>query len=611
MTAENPKRNYGPLQLCAWVLPYTFHRWQQLLIVLITMLLRIGLDVLRPWPMALLIDHVLRRAPMPPLLARFVDWLPGPATPVNLITWSVGATVVLFLLGWTLGVITGYANISLGQRMVYDLAADLFAKLQQLSLRFHTSRPVGDNIRRVTSDCSCISIILKDALIPGISAVISLVTMFLFMWKMDPKLTLLALVVVPYLALVFRFYARPMAERGYAQQEIEGKIYDVVEQTFSAMPAVQAFGREELNERRFAETTRETLGATITNTNVQMQFNVLVGLATAGGTAGIFWFGAQHALADQLTLGHILVFLSYLGSLYAPLDTLMYSSSTIQEAAGSARRVREVLETEREVADKPGAVALASRVAGHVAVERVTFGYDPARPVLRDVSLEAQAGEMIALVGATGAGKSTLASLIPRFFDPQQGRVLVDGQDVRDVQLRGLRQNIALVLQEPFLFPLSIAENIAYGRPHATPAEIEAAARAANIHEFIQRLPAGYQTMVGERGASLSGGERQRLSIARALLKDAPILILDEPTSAVDSETENVILEALARLVEKRTTFIIAHRLSTVRRASRILVLEGGALVESGTHTDLVSRGGIYAHFCSRQFGSLPASGTP
>jgi ATP-binding cassette, subfamily B, bacterial len=608
VSAAIPKRNYGPVQLCVWVLPYTFRRWRQLLTVLIAMLLRIGLDVLRPWPMALLIDHVLKGTPMPPTLARTVNWLPGAATPVNLITWSVSATVLLFLLGWVLGVITGYANISLGQRMVYDLAADLFAKLQKLSLRFHTSRSVGDNIRRVTSDCSCISIILKDALVPSVSAVISLVTMFLFMWGMDPKLTILALLVVPCLALVFRLYSRPMAELGYAQQETEGKIYDVVEQTFSAMPVVQAFGREELNERRFAQTARDTLRVALANTNVQVQFTVLVGLATAAGTAAILWFGAQHALADQLTLGHILVFLSYLGSLYAPLDTLMYSSSTIQEAAGSARRVREVLETQLEVADKPGARPLPA-VRGHVAFEQVTFGYDPAHPVLRDISLEARPGELIALVGPTGAGKSTLVSLIPRFFDPQTGCVRVDGQNVREIQLRSLRENVALVLQEPFLFPLSIGENIAYGRPEATPAEIEAAARGANIHEFICRLPAGYQTTVGERGASLSGGERQRLSIARALLKDAPILILDEPTSSVDAETESLILEAVARLAEKRTTFIIAHRLFTVRRADRILVLENGAVVESGNHAELLARGGLYARFCSRHFGDSPVPG--
>jgi ATP-binding cassette subfamily B protein len=606
VSTKKQATDLGPLQLSLWVLPYAFRRWKQLLVVLLTTVLGVGLSLLQPWPMKVLLDYVLKQEPMPQAVARLVALLPGSATPAHLVGWCVGATVLIFLLSWSLGVVTGFTNISLGQRMVYDLAADLFAKLQQLSLRFHSSRSVGDNIRRVTSDCSCISIILKDALIPTVSALISLVAVFGVMWKLDAKLTLLALAVVPYLALVLRAYARPMAERGYAQQELEGKIYDVVEQTFSAMPVVQAFGREQLNERRFAQTTRDALAATLANTKLQVQFTILVGLATAAGTAGVLWLGGQHALAAHLQLGSIWVFISYLGSLYAPLDTLMYSSSTIQEAAGSARRVREVLETEREVQDKPGAMPL-SAARGHVALDRVTFGYDPARPVLRDVSLEARPGEMIALVGATGVGKSTLVSLIPRFFDPQAGHVLVEGRDVRDLQLRSLRQNIALVLQEPFLFPLSIAENIAYAKPQATPAEIEAAASAANIHDFIHRLPAGYQTLVGERGASLSGGERQRLSIARALLKDAPILILDEPTSSVDSETERLILEALERLMEKRTTFIIAHRLSTIRRADRIVVLEDGAVAETGSHDALLARGGRYAAFHHRQFATAPS----
>ncbi len=591
------------LQLCRWLSRYAWRRWTELAIVAGTMLLRIGLDVLKPWPMVFLVDYVIRGETTSPLLPRLADMLPGTHTPDNLIAWAVGATVLIFLLSWAVGLANAYANITLGQRMVYDLAADLFGKLQQLSLRFHARKSVGDNLRRVTTDCTCVSIIVKDALLPFVSALISLAAMFAILWRLDPTLTLLALAVVPYMALVFRFYAGPMMERSAQTQEIEGRIYSLVEQTFSAIPAVQAFGREEFNDARFRQATRDTLAATLTLTNVQLQFKILIGLATAVGTAGILWVGARHALDGQLTIGAILAFLSYLGSLYAPLETVMYGTSTIQGAAGSARRVREILETERELVDKPGATALRS-VRGHVQIENVTFGYDPGRPVLRRLSLEVRPGETVAIVGPTGAGKSTLVSLVPRFFDPWEGRVLVDGHDARDIQLKSLRRHVALVLQEPFLFPVSIADNIAYGVPGATAAEIEAAARAADAHEFILRLPSGYQTVIGERGASLSGGERQRVSIARALLKNAPILILDEPASALDVETEDTLLEALRRLTKGRATFVIAHRLSTVRCADRIVALKDGQIVESGTHDELLARGGIYAVFFHTQFGS-------
>ena len=574
------------------------------------MLIRIALDVLKPWPMVFLVDYVLRKKTTSTILPRLADLLPGAHTDASLIGWSVGATILIFLCSWAVGLVHAYGNISLGQRMVYDLAADLFARLQQLSLHFHARKSVGDNIRRVTTDCACVSIIVKDALLPFVSALISLGAMFAILWRLDQTLTLLAIVVVPYLALVFRFYARPMMERSYQTQEIEGRIYSIIEQTLSAIPAVQSFGREELNDQRLKQATGDTLAATLALTNTQLQFKILIGLGTALGTAAILWVGARHALNDQLTLGAILAFLSYLSSLYAPLESVMYSTSTIQGAAGSAKRVREVLQTVHEVTDKPGAAALPP-ARGHVQLQNVTFGHQPGRPILRGLSLEVRPGETVAIVGATGAGKSTLVSLVPRFFDPWEGRVLVDGHDVRDVQLKSLRRQIAIVLQEPFLFPLSIADNIAYGVPRAMLPEIAAAARAANAHEFIQRLPEGYRTVIGERGATLSAGERQRVSIARALLKDAPILILDEPTSALDVETEDALLQALDRLTRGRATLIIAHRLSTVRRANRIVVLKDGQIAESGTHDQLMERGQDYAAFYNLQFGSAAAEPIP
>jgi ATP-binding cassette subfamily B protein/subfamily B ATP-binding cassette protein MsbA len=596
------------LQLLEWTWAYARRFPLQLASVLSMMGMSILLSLVKPWPMVFLIDYVLRGQSMPPWLAGFFGLLTGSHSQLNYLGWTVAAIFLIFFLDWACGIGTKYADVTLGQRITYAVAADTLSRLQQFSPLLHLGFTTGDKVRRVTTDAGCVTTIFRDALLPVVGSVVTLILMLTVMWQVSVVLTCLAVLVIPYMTLMFRLYARPMLDRGYREQDAEGRIYTVVEQTFSGLPAVKAFGREKLNEELLRQTTERTVTAAVSSLSVQLQFKFLIQLATAVGTAGIFWFGANSVMRGEMTVGAIVLFISYLASLYAPIEAIMYTGSTVQNAAGSARRILEILRTPPGVIDKPNAAPLRS-ANGHVQFENVSFNYVEGQPVLRNVSLSVEAGETIALVGPTGAGKSTLVSLVPRFFDPTEGRVLIDGQDLRDVQLASLRSQVALVLQEPFLFPLTVAENIAYGRPDASRTEIEAAARAAKADEFICRLPQGYDTVLGERGANLSGGERQRLTIARALLKDAPILILDEPTTALDAATEALILEAVRALIRGRTTFIIAHRLATVQHADRIVVLQDGAVVESGTHHQLVRQNGLYRRYASLQLiptGQLP-----
>jgi ATP-binding cassette subfamily B protein/subfamily B ATP-binding cassette protein MsbA len=442
---------------------------------------------------------------------------------------------------------------------------------------------------------------MEEALLPLLTSGVTLVSMYVIMFTLDARLALLSLGVLPLISIALWRYSRPMQDRSYDQQVAEAGMYDSVERTLTGLPVVQAFALEAAGDARFRADTDRILGATIAMTWAQFRFKIFVGLATAAGTAALVYVGAHEVMSGAITTGTIVVFLSYLTSFYTPLAAAANSSPMAHQAAGSARRVFEVLDETPDVRSRVGAGVL-SGVRGEVGYAGVWFGYEPGRPVLRDVSFRVGAGEVVAIVGLTGAGKSTLVGLLPRFFDPDRGGVSIDGRDLRGLELESVRGAVSLVLQESFLFPVSVAENIAYGRRGASRAQIERVARAANAHEFISRLPDGYETVLGEHGATLSGGERQRVAIARALLKDAPILILDEPTSALDAQTEHGLLEALETLMRGRTTLIIAHRLSTVRRADRVIVLDHGRLAEQGTHAQLLRRKGLYARLHALQF---------
>ena len=590
---------------------YALVRWRGLIFVMLLMLINVGLNVLKPWPLKLIVDCVLNNQSLPNRVL-WLKTLPGSESDIQLLAWLAAATIVLFLSSEGVRLIQEYVGAGVGSQMVYDLGAALFDRLQHLSLRFHNQQRAGDLVRRVMTDSICIQNLAMGVFLPVLTSLVNLVAMFAVMWQINQLLSLLSLMIAPLIILLIWVFNQPMTERTYQYQQFEGEIVALSEQTLTAIPIIQAFGREAHEDERFRYLSQKALQAYVRSILAQMQFKVGVGGVTAVGTAAIMAYGGFQVLDGSLSIGSLLVFLSYLASLYVPMATLAYMSSSFAGAAASAQRVLEVLDAQDGVQDAPNVRPLPVRPVGgrgHVCLEKVTFGYEPNYPVLQEITLEARPGETIALVGATGAGKTTLVSLIPRFFDPWQGQVLFDGVDVQSVPVKNLREQIALVLQEPFLLPITIAENIAYGCFNASREAIVKAAQAANADTFIQRLPQGYDTVIGERGATLSGGEKQRLAIARALLKDAPVLILDEPTSALDAQTEFLLLEALERLMAGRTTFIIAHRLSTIQRADRIVVLDRGKVVEMGTHEELLAFSGYYKRLYKLHFGSTqPAS---
>jgi len=558
----------------------------------------IALGVLAPWPLKLVIDNVLGTQPMPPTIAAMSHVLIGDSKAELLFVVVIGG-LLLQLGSQVVSTINTQVQVDTGQRMVYTLRARLLAHLQALALRHHISTRTADSVYRLEADAYCVHDLVMSGVFPLLTSVATLTVMFVILLRLDSSLALLSLAVIPFLYACLRYYSKRMIDRAERVKELESKLVERLYEILSSIKVVKGFAREPHELQSFKSAGHETMSARLRFTWQESLFTLVVTAITLTGTALVLAIGGLHVLRGELSIGHLLVVTAYLAAVYGPLSSIAHTTGSLQNAIASARRVREIFSHTPEILDSPNAID-ATSIKGDIRFENVSFSYTDDRQILREISFSASPGEMVALVGLTGAGKSTLASLIPRFFEPTSGRVLIDGVDVSTYRLRSLRERIALVLQDAMLFGGTVADNIRYGRLDATDDDVEQAARAAHAHDFIMRLPKGYDTPLAEAGGSLSGGERQRLGIARALLKDAPILILDEPTSSLDALSEEAVFSALGRLRQGRTTVVIAHRLSTIRDANRILVLHEGRIAAQGTHQELLASNELYRRMCAR-----------
>ena len=560
------------------------------------------IDLLQPWPIKWLVDYVLGDHTTP-------TWLKS-VWPVfgtgNIAGGIVAVCVSILLLAITyrLGITFGhFFLIRAGARVVQQLRCHACEHLHRLSLAYHDRTKVGDSLYRVAYDAHAAQALLNGALVPMATGALVLVGAIIIMLRINVMLTFVTIAVTPLFLLIIRGFGRRIDQQSRRYHENESALVSTLQESLSSIRAIQAFTLEPETGQRFHTESKQSLEANQRMTRTQLIYSACAGLAVSIGTAGVVWVAGHQVMHGRLSIGDILVFLAYLGMLYQPMNTFSQSASVIRSASVQLKRVFEIIDAVPEITDRPNAKTL-PKVRGAVEFRSVSFQYEKDRPVLRDIDLKIESGQVLAIVGRTGAGKTTMASLLLRFYDPTAGAILLDGQDLRDLQLAWLRRQVSVVLQDQILFSATVAGNIAYGRPGATQDQIEEAARMAQADEFICALPQGYDTMLGERGVNLSGGQRQRLSIARAFLKNAPILILDEPTSALDMHTEEALLACLRELMRGRTTFVIAHRLSTVRQADVIVVLQNGKIIERGNHDELLSKETVYGGMYHAQWGS-------
>jgi subfamily B ATP-binding cassette protein MsbA len=579
-----------------------------LTIAVVAVMIEGAANLAEPWPLKVVLDTVLKARPDTGWLHHAIFFAVG-TDKIAILRFAALAVLLIAAVGAVSTYAERYLTTSVGQYVMHDLRQTLYSHIQRLSLDYHDRKYTGDLISRLTSDIDSIQSFIASGLLGALTSSLTLVGMIIVMSYLNWQFTLIALSVAPLLFVVVFHYTRSIKTASREVRRKEGEMVSVIQEALSAIRVVKAFAGEEYEQRRLAKESRESIGMALLVRNLKSKLSPAVDMIVAAGTCLVLWFGGRMALSGVLSAGSLVLFIWYLGKMYKPMRDLSKMTDTYAKAAVGYERNREVLETDRQVKDLPGA-RRAPEFRGQIELKGVSFSYGPNCPILKQIDLIIEPGQVAALVGPTGAGKTTIISLIPRFYDPDAGIVKIDGTDVKLFQQKSLRQQISFVLQETLLFHGPVWSNIAYGKPEASRGDIRHAAMQANAHEFIEHLPQGYDTIIGERGMTLSGGQRQRIAIARAVIRNTPILVLDEASSGLDAASEKLVFDALNRLMRGKTSIVIAHNLSTIRSADVIFVVDEGEIVERGNHIDLLKKGGLYADLHELQFRGEPSRNT-
>jgi len=578
-----------------------------LLIILAAMLVQTAMSVAGPWPLKIILDNVVGSHKLAPWLTDLLRPILSGGSKMQIAVAAALSVVIIAVVGALASYIANYYTTSVGQWVANDLRLRTYHHLQQLSLSYYDKHETGTLLSTITSDVQTIQGFASASTLGIVVDLFTIVAMLFIMFRLNWDFTLIAVAVTPFMLLLVSRFKKAVKKATHEVRKEQSKIVAVVDQGLQSMRVVKAFGRQDLAEQELAEVSQATVNASLKARRVKALLSPIVAITVSLCTAIVLWRGSALIIAGAMTAGALTVFLSYLNKFFKPVQDLATMTNAIAQAAVGVERIRGVLDADTIIPERPDARE-PQTLLGEIEFDHVAFAYTPDAPVLTDVSFKIKAGQMVGVVGPTGCGKSTVVSLIPRFYDPTAGAVRIDGADIREYKHLALRDQIGYVLQEPDLFEGSVYDNIAYGRKGVTHKQVLEAAKLANADEFIAKMPHGYDTLIGERGETLSGGQRQRIGIARAIIRNNPILILDEPTAALDTESEQLVMEALERLMKGRTVLTIAHRLSTIRDADKIIVLKGGVVAEEGSHDELIARGGVYAELYRIQFSANPAA---